>query len=72
MRVTDNGPVARAHQDKIRAFLHHQADRFGHRAWPLCLHTMAGKLGGSLEYADAAEGGAVFTLRLPDGGEGVS
>lgn len=75
MRVTDNGPgVARVHQDKIfEPFFTTKPIGSGTGLGLYVSYTMAGKLGGSLDYADAAEGGAVFTLRLPeDGGEGVS
>jgi two-component system sensor histidine kinase HupT/HoxJ len=72
--VADNGPgVAPAHQDKIfEPFFTTKPIGSGTGLGLYVSYTMAGKLGGSLDYADAPGGGALFTLRLPldshDGG----
>ncbi|NKI99533.1 ATP-binding protein [Novosphingobium sp. SG707] len=75
LSVADNGPgVTRDHQDKIfEPFFTTKPIGAGTGLGLYVSYTMAGKLGGSLDYADAPGGGAVFTLRLPlagpEGGE---
>jgi len=71
LRVADNGPgIAREHQDKIfEPFFTTKPIGAGTGLGLYVSYTMAGKLGGSLDYADAPGGGAQFTLRLPLAGE---
>lgn len=75
LHVADNGQgVAREHQDKIfEPFFTTKPIGAGTGLGLYVSYTMAGKLGGNLEYADAPGGGAMFTLRMPvsspEGGE---
>lgn len=71
LRVADNGPgVARDHQDKIfEPFFTTKPIGAGTGLGLYVSYTMAGKLGGGLDYADAPGGGAQFTLRLPVAGD---
>ncbi|HIQ17068.1 MAG TPA: PAS domain S-box protein [Novosphingobium capsulatum] len=72
VRVVDNGPgVPASVQDKIfEPFFTTKPIGSGTGLGLYVSYTMAGKLGGSLDYADAPGGGAAFTLRLPAHGEG--
>ncbi len=67
LRVADNGAgVAPRHQDKIfEPFFTTKPIGTGTGLGLYVSYNMAGKLGGSLDYADAETGGAVFTLTLP-------
>jgi len=71
LRVADNGPgIAADHQTKIfEPFFTTKPIGAGTGLGLYVSYTMAGKLGGSLDYADAPGGGAQFTLRLPLAGE---
>ncbi|EGD60624.1 PAS/PAC sensor signal transduction histidine kinase [Novosphingobium nitrogenifigens DSM 19370] len=71
LSVADNGPgVSRGHQDKIfEPFFTTKPIGAGTGLGLYVSYTMAAKLGGSLDYADAPGGGAMFTLRLPVAGE---
>jgi two-component system sensor histidine kinase HupT/HoxJ len=75
LHVADNGQgVAREHQDKIfEPFFTTKPIGAGTGLGLYVSYTMAGKLGGMLEYADAPGGGAMSTLRMPvsspEGGE---